>query len=872
MGTYRGLNISGGLRANFKKLRVKKTIDEMEISDRGAITGTPSDLTTKGAGHRRGRNNNQRRGARGATRESVDYGFITGADSNIVQEHDYGTVIETTTSLTSAAFETRRSLGLAASIADEETAVAPTAALPGSVSLYNSTGIIPAGTPLILNGDGTVSAVTGGSYQGAGLSTTYDNPNSTGDLGRSASISDTYVAATDAVSGTVSIFNRETGTHIRTHTKSADSSERWGWYVDNSDDYVVVGDASPDYARQVLDVWRLSDGASMTTIYYPTIGNNMFPGSVAINGNKILAGAYQTPSQNPGTGAYLWNAQNGSLLRSYSREIADAGHFGRAVTMNSTYAFVFSPFTYPQSLGYAEYPAKVHMFTFTSNNAVQRYPISWFGGSSQAVMDCDETHVIIGGGGKAGIIDIATGNLVHEFVPPDGEASHVFGGDVSIDGNYAAVRGNGKVFVYEVPTGNLLATLEDPDGNALTFYSKVIRARSNGDILVANRIAADGGKLYKYTIGEIQTTNLTEDNYIGFAGSEFSYDGSLGQVITAPGIVTGLSGLVNGADYYVQNDGTISTIETSVFVGTATSTTTLELSLAGEPYGDLGVVLGAYPGGHVQWFNINNPGSATSVGSFSQEQFSMVSNATYGVTGGGYSNTTAMYYITFASLGNAEVFGTLNTGKRYSGAASDGSTGLFAGGGVNTSEIDSITISTQGSSSSFGNLRIGTSQMIGGATNKVIAIFGPGEVNHGKLQYINFSTGGQTVDFGVDSAGPEYMSTSQRAGTALCSDLTRGLLAGGPLYGATDAITYVTIATPGNTSTFGNLTQARSRMAATTNDTYAVFCGGYKSDGDPAYLFNIMDYVTIQTTGQASDFGDLTQATDHLGASSGNGA
>ena len=163
MGKYRGLNITGGLNANFRKIKVRKTLDTMELLDRGSITETKSDLPTKGAAHRRGRGalKSQRKGANSATRGSISMGWIAGDDSNVIGEHDYGYVFRNAESSNSAVWSTRRALGVAASIADEQNAVATAPVYASGVSLYNSTGIIPAGTPLILNEDGTVSAISG---------------------------------------------------------------------------------------------------------------------------------------------------------------------------------------------------------------------------------------------------------------------------------------------------------------------------------------------------------------------------------------------------------------------------------------------------------------------------------------------------------------------------------------------------------------------------------------------------------------------------------------------------------------------------------------------------------------------------------------
>ena len=76
-------------------------------------------------------------------------------------------------------------------------------------------------------------------------------------------------------------------------------------------------------------------------------------------------------------------------------------------------------------------------------------------------------------------------------------------------------------------------------------------------------------------------------------------------------------------------------------------------------------------------------------------------------------------------------------------------------------------------------------------------------------------------------------------------------------------IDYVTIASTGNATDFGDLTVGRGRLAATSNkDTYAVFIGGYNS--------NVIDYVTMASTGNASDWGDCDVNLQHAGALSNN--
>ena len=98
------------------------------------------------------------------------------------------------------------------------------------------------------------------------------------------------------------------------------------------------------------------------------------------------------------------------------------------------------------------------------------------------------------------------------------------------------------------------------------------------------------------------------------------------------------------------------------------------------------------------------------------------------------------------------------------------------------------------------------------------------------------------------------------------SNATRGIFSGGrtPAGGAgVDTMDYITIATLGNSSDFGNLTDNRSACDVVTSPTRYVTGGGY----NPGNV-NIIDYVEIMTTGNAVDFGDLTYGRSRSGSCS----
>ena len=96
--------------------------------------------------------------------------------------------------------------------------------------------------------------------------------------------------------------------------------------------------------------------------------------------------------------------------------------------------------------------------------------------------------------------------------------------------------------------------------------------------------------------------------------------------------------------------------------------------------------------------------------------------------------------------------------------------------------------------------------------------------------------------------------TVARSNISSCSNSTRGLFVGGTSPAEKDEIDHVTISSTGNAQDFGNLTSSTSYIGSTSSPTRGVFGGGYDS---PVFI-NRIEYVTIPTTGNAADFGDLS--------------
>ncbi len=246
-----------------------------------------------------------------------------------------------------------------------------------------------------------------------------------------------------------------------------------------------------------------------------------------------------------------------------------------------------------------------------------------------------------------------------------------------------------------------------------------------------------------------------------------------------------------------------------------------------------------------------------------------------GVTGylatsspGGLTATGAASPLTVTGLTNGTAY-TFNVqatnGVQYGPAGTSGSVtpagprGLFGGGTSSATYrnvIDYITISSAGNATDFGDLTLSRS-LLASCSSSTRGCFGGGDTASGSsnvIDYVTIASTGNATDFGdlIDLSG----FGSQLMLSAACSSSTRGLFGGGvgPLDTRINAIQYITIASVGNSTDFGDLTVIVSRLGACSSATRGIFLGGYNQDNQE---INVIGYVTIATTGNATDFGDI---------------
>ena len=129
-----------------------------------------------------------------------------------------------------------------------------------------------------------------------------------------------------------------------------------------------------------------------------------------------------------------------------------------------------------------------------------------------------------------------------------------------------------------------------------------------------------------------------------------------------------------------------------------------------------------------------------------------------------------------------------------------------------------------------------------------------------RMDYITIASTGDATDFGD-------ITVARRQGGA-ASNGARGVAQGGePL---TNVIDYWTFASIGDASDFGDLSVAKNYTEAFASDgTKGVVMGGGDVSGIPApAVINVIEYINIASTGDVTDFGDLTQAQHFAGAAS----
>ena len=345
------------------------------------------------------------------------------------------------------------------------------------------------------------------------------------------------------------------------------------------------------------------------------------------------------------------------------------------------------------------------------------------------------------------------------------------------------------------------------------------------------------------------------------------------------------------------------------FIQKATTITYSPSGWKGIPWGGTrGILAGAggqggTPRSNIEYWTMATGGTATAFGSLtgvSKDMSGGMSNNTRIVFGS--RNTDAnhnfprrtMDYITPATTGNAVDFGD-DIDDYYGGSAasSNGTVGVQTGGSLptgnaypnnysaNMQKMRKITIATAGNATLTGDMGVKL-YGIGAAGDATRGLYAGGvnrtnwpggsAISVSAIKYFSYATANSAYSFG-NLNGMGGGAWDNVGGT---SDETRSIFAGGYVrtnyyqvqqtaYAANaNVIHYVTTQTTSNAYDFGDLVHwCYLTSGGCTDGTTAQFAGGFgKATNQPYTTVDDIQKITIQTTGNATDFGNVS-ATNH---------
>ena len=218
--------------------------------------------------------------------------------------------------------------------------------------------------------------------------------------------------------------------------------------------------------------------------------------------------------------------------------------------------------------------------------------------------------------------------------------------------------------------------------------------------------------------------------------------------------------------------------------------------------------------------------------------------------GGGPSPTTRIDFVTIDTTGNAIDFADMTGSRHYTRGYGNRTRGLWSQAvGPVTSEISFITISVQSNAQDFGDLT-GNRQSGCSSGNATRCCFFEGEspvIN--VISYVTMASTGNAVDFGD-------MIEKVRHNCAVQSPIRGICLGGWNDSGNTNVIQFVTTSTLGNATDFGDISISESLRghAAGSNAIRGVYGGGIRY---PSGVQNGLEFITMATLGNGTDFGDL---------------
>lgn len=230
-----------------------------------------------------------------------------------------------------------------------------------------------------------------------------------------------------------------------------------------------------------------------------------FGDSVAIDSSHILVGATTEDTLAPGS-AYLFDLSTREPLFRFQESTIPTDHwYGSDVGLSVSHAFVGSPGA----------PRGGSVYAYNLETGVQDFVLKapqGVGSSFGVSLDIDGDLILVGSSrarineanrGAAFLFDASTGDLLQQFVAPDGQANDFFGYSVAIDDGLVVVgamyegesaTGRGAAYVFDALSGEFLAKLTAADSQYEPQFGRSVDIH-NGEVLVGAPEARDNGRI-----------------------------------------------------------------------------------------------------------------------------------------------------------------------------------------------------------------------------------------------------------------------------------------------------------------------------------------------------------------------------------------
>jgi len=247
-----------------------------------------------------------------------------------------------------------------------------------------------------------------------------------------------------------------------------------------------------------------------------------------------------------------------------------------------------------------------------------------------------------------------------------------------------------------------------------------------------------------------------------------------------------------------------------------------------------------------------------------------LSNSIRALFGGGSPTIATIDYITIASEGNGIDFGDLSSGRPRGSALSSSTRGIFVGGNPGINVMDYVEIMTLGNALDFGDISF-NGRGPSATASPTRGIIANDYSSNSDIDYITIASKGNGTAFGKDLYYGGYGATNG------ASTGSRGVWMGGYTSSTgtsptqnlrrTTAIRGVEFSSGGNATEYGDLVSASYAVYnSATGTKNRGFCFGGFVPEVTIDATNVIQFMNIQSGGDAQDFGDLVKPRYGIGS------